>query len=99
MALQELCIEDRPCILLDVEGAYLSAENEHDPVLVWSGSLSSMSARHSVNATLRMIEPAHHQGQVPKWMTLDSVVCTGLYAPLRQQPLYVAENCVSDESI
>lgn len=40
--------------------------------------MARASGRDVVTIRLRMTERAHRKGEVTKWMTLDSVVCTGL---------------------
>lgn len=63
---------------MDVPGAYRNAPNDHEPVLLWEGLISTPFPQLYI--TLRMTEQTHHKGQQPKWMTLDSVVCYGVYA-------------------
>lgn len=76
-ARQELCIGGQSCFQLDVPQAYLNASNDHDPVLLWSGSIANPFPQ--VSLSLRMTEPTHQRGQQKKWMSLDSIVCHGVY--------------------
>lgn len=87
MASQELCIDywDRPCIQLDVQDTYSKAINEHEPVLIWSGTFPNMPPHKMVTLTLRMTEPYQPVPGRPKYMTLDSVVCSGPFDSLEQR--------------
>lgn len=77
MARQELCIGKQSCLPINVQEAYDKATNDHEPVLLWSGSVVNPFPQLSL--TLKMSEKAHHKGQKPKWMTFDSVVFDGVY--------------------
>lgn len=84
IAQQELCLPSRSCFSLDVRSAYARGSSQpYKPVLLWEGTIKGRQwwwwrRKETDTILLRMTEHEHRGGERKLYMTVDSVVISGV---------------------